>query len=58
MKIVSILRKIQVTMNPLAPPFFNRFSLSLKRKERVVMRVMRMKLRKQWYTDVLQNRYS
>ena len=44
MKKVIILRKIQVTMKTFAPPFFNHFSLSLNRKKRVVMRVMRKKL--------------
>ena len=33
MKKVIILRKIQVTMKPFAPPFIKRFSLNLKRKE-------------------------
>ena len=44
MKKVIILKKIQVKMKTFAPPFFNHFSLSLKRKKRVVMRAMRKKL--------------
>ena len=35
MEKVSILKKIQVTMKPLTPPFVYRFSWSLKRNERV-----------------------
>ena len=44
MKKVIILKKIQVKMKTFAPPFFNHFSLSLKRKKRVVMRAIRKKL--------------
>ena len=36
-KKVIILRKINVTMKSFAPPFFNHFSLSLNKKQRVVM---------------------
>ena len=44
MKQVITLRKIQMAMKTFARPFFNHFSLSLSRKKRVVMRVMRKKL--------------
>ena len=44
MKKVITLRKVQVTMNTFAPPFFNHFSLSLNRNKRVEMRAMRKKL--------------
>ena len=39
-----ILKKIHVARNSFAPSFFNHFSLSLKRKKRVVMRATRKKL--------------
>ena len=55
MRKVIILRKIQVTMKTFTPPFFNHFSLSLKKK-RVVMRATRKKLQKQSFADILQNR--
>ena len=58
MKKVIILRKIQATMKTFAPPFLNNFSLSLKRKNRVVMKAMRKKLQKQSFADILQNSYS
>ena len=38
MKKVLILWKIQATMKAFAPPFFNYFSLILKRKRNVVMK--------------------
>ena len=37
------------------PPFFNHFNLSLNRKNRAVMIVIRKKLQKQSFTDILQN---
>ena len=54
MKKVVILRKIQVTMKTFAPPFFHRFSFSLSRKKRVVMRGRRKNLQKQSYADIFQ----
>ena len=45
MKKVIILRKIYVTIKFFAPLFFNYFSLSLNRKQRVVIRAMRKKLK-------------
>ena len=45
MKKVSTLKKIQLAMKTFVPPFFNHFSLRPNRKERVVMRVMRKKLK-------------
>ena len=44
MKNVIILRKIHAVIKSFAPPFFNNFSLSLKKFSRVVKRAMRMKL--------------
>ena len=44
MKKMIILRKIQVKMRTFAPPFFDRFCLSLNRKKLAVMRDMTKKL--------------
>ena len=41
MKKVIILRKIQVTVNIFAPPFFNHFNFEHEQEKRVVMRTMR-----------------
>ena len=43
-KVTVILKKIDVTIKPFAPPFFSHFILSLDRKKRMVMRAMRKKL--------------
>ena len=44
MKNVIILRNIHAVIKSSAPPFFNNFSLSLKKFLRVVKTAMRMKL--------------
>ena len=44
MKNVIILRKIHAVIKPFVPPFFNNFSLSLKKFLRVAKRAMKMKL--------------
>ena len=52
-KKVIIPWKIQAAMKAFTPPFFNCFNFSLNRKKRVMMR---KKLQKPSFTDILQNR--